>query len=150
MHLKNAIYGIGKILYQRFKTEYLKPLEINSPIKFNNTFTSLFYSQIMSDTNYVNYVESEKTKEKIIAFESTDDIVSFFDVPADQQIHDIPEIYRKNEDQPLLQYIRRPRVSCNNGMTVALIKCARSDFVERNWIRDYYTKMAKKVWNMFS
>ena len=73
-----------------------------------------------------------------------DDPKSYFYVAPEAQLDDIPDIYKENENQPLLLYIRRPKVNCNNGILVALIKSARYDFEQRRWIRNYYAKMKKK------
>ena len=62
----------------------------------------------------------------------------------EEPVDDIPDIYKTNENQPLMLYIKRPKVSCSNGIVLSLIKCARYDFEERQWIRDYYSRMAKK------
>ena len=61
------------------------------------------------------------------------------------QIHDLPEKYKRNETQDHIRYVRRPRTACAKGKIVSFVKCARGDFFEREWIRDYYQKMAKKA-----
>jgi len=77
-------------------------------------------------------------------FETIKSVTEKFYVPFEKQLNDIPDIYKVNESQPLMIYIKRPKVSCSNGILVSLIKCARYDFEQREWIRDYYSQMSKK------
>ena len=100
---------IGGELYKRFEVEYFGTidqyglndegiLDINNslPITYNNSFTETFMAQF---TSAVPFYESLKVSEKIAIFPYVSKMVDEFYVPNEEQIIDIPEVYKKNIQQ---------------------------------------------------
>lgn len=100
---------IGGELYKRFEVEYFGTidqygltdegiLDINNslPITYNNSFTETFMAQF---TSAVPFYESPEVSEKITIFPYVSKMVDEFYVPNEEQIVDIPEVYKKNIQQ---------------------------------------------------
>ena len=69
-----------------------------------------------------------------------DDFHSRFKI--EDRADELPPIFASSEKQENITYLTKPK-SCESSDLAVLVKTARSEKMERDWIRDYSQKMAE-------